>query len=362
MKFGSGNKALLQDMAQMKDANYASDPMIAEIYGRLSDNRDRFEDAVEKNLKAAAGIESLDLELGDHTKTMVDAVSEIVSAAEVINTASQDTASAVGSVAEKQEVLTNTVVTASEETSDMYGKIEEGQQALSEIRKLSDETIGMSKTMQSDMDALSSVITRMNEVISGIDAVSSQTNLLALNASIEAARAGEAGRGFAVVAEEIRKLAEQTQTLTANMGEFVEGIRGASEKSIVSAKDTIEALGSMTEKIDNAWNLNEENKQNISRINDAICALASVSEDINCSMDQVQSNVSSMEEQCGVLQNNATEMDEVIGTLQNVSEPINEAKQAIGAANKAMGQMAEDPFLAVKNETLATELQQIKNS
>ena len=275
MAFGKSGqtKALVRSMAELREAEYGRvDPELENVYRRLLRGRAQFEDIMQKDISAVMKISALDLTLHDLTEKVSGASNCVADATEVIHGASIETTNISAQVSDQHEELTNTIISASEQSSSVYKKIEEGQQELTQIKELSATTIRVSEEMQKDMDELFEVINRMNEVIDGINAISSQTNLLALYASIEAARAGEAGKGFAVVADEIRKLAEETQKLTGNMGNFVEGIKTASKKSAESASSTIDSLGAMTEKINHVWSINEENQNHVAKITDDISA------------------------------------------------------------------------------------------
>ncbi|GFI30462.1 MAG: hypothetical protein HFH50_01030 [Lachnospiraceae bacterium] len=338
-------KKLVKSISELRDDNYAGEPELGSIYQRLVHSRDQFSEILEKNLKAVMQISSLDLTVQHETDKILEISHNVAKATEVIFGASGDHSEVEGN--NSLEQLTNTIIRVSEETEEVYQKIEKGQQELTAIRDLSSQAIEVSKEMRKDMDELLDVINNMNEVIAGIESISMQTNLLALNASIEAARAGRAGRGFAVVADEIRALAEQTQKLTGDMGEFVEGIRGASQKSAGSTTNTIDALGTMTGKIGNVWELNDENQKHVSKVSESVTSLAAVSEEISSTMAEMENQ----------LRNSTDFMRDIGNELMKATEPVVEIEETLDSAVKQMGAMSADSFFHMKNSEFCRYVQ-----
>lgn len=346
-------KKLVKSVAQLKPADYSGDRELESIYQRLQSGRLQFEKALESNLKALMQISSLDLTMENHTDKMIGLSDHVAERTRIALQAADHTKNVTVEVASQHEELTNNIVLAAEETSEVNEKIEAGQEELTLIKDLSSQAISVSKEMQEDMNELFDVINRMNEVIAGINSISAQTNMLALNASIEAARAGEAGRGFAVVADEIRELAEETRKLTGNMGEFVEGISSASRKSTKSAASTIEALGTMTEKIGTVWELNDANKKNVSKVSDSINSIAAVSQEISGSMSELETQAFSIHQQCEQIRDDSDHMRDVSGQLKGVIKPLVEIEKILDGGTKNMGKMTEDAFYMLECKEFA---------
>lgn len=335
------NVILMKAISQLKDANYSSEPELANIYKRLTHGRKQFAEIFEKNIKAVMQISSLDLTMQHQTERINDISRSIAQATETIFGSTDDMMSSSNSSGQHEE-LTNSIIEVSTSTEEVYRKIEEGQSELTQIKELSEQTTDVSRELQQNMDDLYKIIDRMSEMIAGIDSISLQTNLLALNASIEASRAGVAGRGFAVVAGEIRSLAEETQKLTGNINSFVEQIKGASQKSIQSTTSTINSLNTMTEKIKNVWTLNDESQQYVSRVTESMSSITAVSEEITSSMAQ-------MEEQ---LKDSTEFMRRVGKDLKKATEPVVGIEKTLDDTVKQMGSLTEDAFFHLKTKNL----------
>ncbi len=342
MQIGKKNTDLLKAITELKEIDYSKYPELKSLYERLVNARKQFVEVFEKNIKAVMQISSLDLTMQYETDKINDISRNIEAAAEVIF----GTSEAAQVTGNPHEQLTNTIIEASSEVKEVYNKIEECQNELTGIKELSNTTIDVSREMQKDMDNLLQVINRMNEVIEGIDSISLQTNLLSLNASIEAARAGSAGRGFAVVADEIRRLAERTQQLNGNMGDFVKEIQNASQKSVSSATETINSLGAMTEKLGNVWVLNDENQNHVSQVNESMGSITAVSEEISSSMTEMENQ----------LKYSTDFMHSVGQELRTATQPVVEIEKILDDTAKQMGSMSEDAFFRLKNSEFAKHL------
>ncbi|QSX42289.1 methyl-accepting chemotaxis protein [Shewanella cyperi] len=149
---------------------------------------------------------------------------------------------------------------------------------------------------------------KIDEVVTTINAISEQTNLLALNAAIEAARAGEQGRGFAVVADEVRTLAGRTQAATVEIKSMIEALQSGSRNLTQVMSRTVEQA--------------EEGKKHVIKTGED---LKSISEHSAKVFEMSVLIATSAEEQSAVANEIATNLMEIRNQSHDVEQSANQS-------------------------------------
>ena len=237
---------------------------------------------------SATNIASSAEELSTVTAETSQGVTEQRDQTDQVATAMNEMVATVNDVARSAEDAFGAANTANQKAAAGESAVEETLSYVNELNVQAEQTAELLRGLQKDSENIATVL-------DVIKSVAEQTNLLALNAAIEAARAGEQGRGFAVVADEVRSLAQRTQSSASEIETLISNLVNSTEQSVstmergtVLAGQTLESAQSTGATIRDI----AEAVGHISQFNSQIATAAeqqtSVAEDINRNITQIR--------------------------------------------------------------------------
>ena len=224
-----------------------------------------------------------------------------------------------------------TVSQAAVHSSDM---VDEGRHSIQKTVHQMESISSSVSQLGESMKGLSDQARSIDDIVQTIAVIASQTNLLALNASIEAARAGEHGRGFAIVAAEVRKLAEQSNSMAQQIAETIQHIQS---EMLRSAQDTEKSTAEVTLGIE----VMHEAGEAFQRIEQSVNVVATQIQGVSASVQQMAAGTEQMASDILDAKSTTTAM---AGNTQSVSATTEEqlaSMQEISMSAEELSKMAD---------------------
>jgi methyl-accepting chemotaxis protein len=329
----------------------------------LASSSQQMNRAAEEAGKATSEIASSSQQVAKGADDQSRSIQDVTTSMGQLNQASQQVAKGAQEQANLVQQATDVVNQVSTAITQVSESAQSATQGAQEAGTLSEQgaqqaqrTIeGINRVKESSqqvagqIEEMNSLSAEIGKVVAVIDDIASQTNLLALNATIEAARAGEHGKGFAVVAEEVRQLAERVAVSTKEIESTIEKMQKAADESV-------SAVNSSTEDVDNGIKLAEEAGNALAEILGKSQDVGQQVEQISAAAEQVNASatemVNAIEGISKVVEQNTagaeemtatgTEVSKAVEGVAGVSEENSAASQQVSASAQEMSAQVEE--------------------
>lgn len=290
-------------------------------FGQLAESFNRF---VENIQIVVRDVQRGSDELGSNVRSLRDTASTSRSSVEqqqaeidMVATAINEMSAAAGEIAQNAQQTADAANTADNESRASLDTVAASRDAVQKLSKEVNSAAEVIHTLGKDVTSITSVL----EVIQGI---AEQTNLLALNAAIEAARAGEAGRGFAVVADEVRNLAQRTQSSTKEINDMIERLQKGAHNAVQVMNESTAVSNVSMEKAHDAMEALNRIADSITSINQMTSQIATASEEQTSVTEELNSSITRIADQGQEAAAAASENDVYSGQIESIGQTLNQ--------------------------------------
>lgn len=311
----------------------------------------------------ATSFQTITDSLRSFVRQISDTSQQVASSSEELTAISQQSATAAEEVARTLEEIAKGATDQAKDTEEGAVHVEELTKliekdqvfvrdlntATKEINKLKDEGLEIlkdlvDKTNHNNIAAqeVNGIIVNTNDSAKKIDSASEmikniadQTNLLALNAAIEAARAGEAGRGFAVVAEEIRKLAEQSNSFTEEIATIIRELTNKTSHAVNTMAEVGKIVASQTQSVELTDAKFKGINSAVEKMNQLIVSINKSGEDMDNKKDEIVRIIQNLS---AISQQNAAGTEEASASVEEQTASMEE----IANASDSLARLAEE--------------------